>query len=71
MEYNLGGRGNSGSCMSAENVRPLPRGTIKLAEVQPDVFNGKVTRPLRSVNPDQDQYAGIVEANTETGNFSY
>ncbi|XP_063227409.1 cold shock domain-containing protein E1-like isoform X2 [Bacillus rossius redtenbacheri] len=62
VEYNLGTRGSSGSCMSAENVRVLPRGTIDLPPVEGEALEGTVVRPLRSVNPDQSQYAGLVQA---------
>lgn len=61
VEYNLGMRGSSGSCLSAENVRVLPRGTIELPPAQGDMLEGVVVRPLRSVNPDQTQYAGLIE----------
>nr|CAD7399848.1 unnamed protein product [Timema poppensis] len=61
VEYNLGTRGSSGSCLSAENVRVLPRGTIELPPTDGEVLEGTVVRPLRSVNPDQTQYAGLVQ----------
>lgn len=57
--------------MSAENVKVLPRGTLKNPTVLPDVLDGKVVRPLRSVNPEQDQYAGLIEASVETGMCSF
>nr|CAD7424847.1 unnamed protein product [Timema monikensis] len=61
VEYNLGTRGSSGSCLSAENVRVLPRGTIELPPTDGEILEGTVVRPLRSVNPDQTQYAGLVQ----------
>lgn len=60
VEYNLATRGSSGSCLSAENVRILPRGTIVVADLQGPILDGIVVRPLRSVNPDQTQYAGLI-----------
>ncbi|XP_049813470.1 cold shock domain-containing protein E1-like isoform X1 [Schistocerca nitens] len=65
VEYNLATRGSSGSCLTAENVRILPKGTIELPPAQGDVLNGIVIRPLRSVNPDQSQYAGLIQVSTE------
>ncbi|XP_069686488.1 RNA-binding protein Unr isoform X2 [Periplaneta americana] len=67
VEYNLGTRGSSGSCLSAENVRVLPKGTIELPAAAGPVLEGTVVRPLRSVNPDQTQYAGLVQVNTVEG----
>ncbi|KAK3918613.1 Cold shock domain-containing protein E1 [Frankliniella fusca] len=65
VEFTLNIRGTSGTCMSAENVKVLPKGTLKAPTVLPDVLDGKVVRPLRSVNPEQEQYAGLIEASTE------
>nr|CAD7393916.1 unnamed protein product [Timema cristinae] len=69
VEYNLGTRGSSGSCLSAENVRVLPRGTIELPPTDGEILEGTVVRPLRSVNPDQTQYAGLVQVIPEKGDF--
>ncbi|XP_046389893.1 cold shock domain-containing protein E1 [Ischnura elegans] len=66
VEYTLApSRNNSGTCMSAENVTPLPKGTVPVAAaVEPppgeDPYSGVVARPLRSVNPEQSEYAGLV-----------
>lgn len=60
VEYNLGTRGNSGSCSSAENVKIIPKGTISLPNINGDVLEGTVVRPLRSVNPDQQEYSGLI-----------
>ncbi|KAF2881106.1 hypothetical protein ILUMI_25072 [Ignelater luminosus] len=65
VEYNLGGREKSGSCSSAENVRIIPKGTIELPSVSGELFDGTVVRPLRSVNPDQSEYSGLIKAFTE------
>ena len=65
VEYNLGSRGNSGTCSSAENVKIIPKGTINLPPVMGDVLDGTVVRPLRSVNPDQTEYSGLIRIKTE------
>lgn len=65
VEYTLGSRNTSGSCMSAESVRPLSRGTIDLPAVTEEILEGTVVRPLRSVNPDQSEYAGLIQVNAE------
>jgi hypothetical protein len=54
VEFTLASRNTpSGTCMSAENVKVLSRGTIPAAAIEGAVREGKVERPLRSVNPDQ------------------
>lgn len=60
VEYNLGTRGNSGTCSSAENVKVIAKGTIVLPKVTDEVLEGVVVRPLRSVNPDQNEYSGLI-----------
>lgn len=57
----MGTRGNSGSCSSAENVKIIPKGTISLPSITGEVLDGTVVRPLRSVNPDQNEYSGMVK----------
>lgn len=66
VEYNLGSRGNSGTCSSAENVRIVPPGTIDLPQVNGEILDGTVIRPLRSVNPDQTDYSGLIQINSES-----
>lgn len=65
VEYSVGTRNsNSTHNMVAENVRALPPGTIVLdgsVDENSPVFNGVVKRPLRSLNPDQKDYAGLVQ----------
>ncbi|KAF7273268.1 cold shock domain-containing Unr isoform X2 [Rhynchophorus ferrugineus] len=66
VEYNLGIKGNSGgSCSSAENVKVIAKGTIELPAVHGDILEGVVIRPLRSVNPDQQEYSGLIKVKTE------
>lgn len=56
-------RGTAGGCTAAESVRLLPKGTIPRADVSSDVLDGTVIRPLRSANPDQPEYAGLIKVN--------
>ncbi|XP_030765658.1 cold shock domain-containing protein E1 isoform X2 [Sitophilus oryzae] len=66
VEYNLGTRGNSGgSCSSAENVKIISKGTIELPAVNGELLEGLIVRPLRSVNPDQQEYSGLIKIKTE------
>ncbi|XP_026474088.1 cold shock domain-containing protein E1-like [Ctenocephalides felis] len=72
VEYILAPRGSnggsgSGSCCSAENVRTIARGSIPLPEGTGPLLNGTVTRPLRSVNPDQNEYSGLIQVVSENG----
>jgi cold shock CspA family protein len=61
VEFTLGARNTSnGSCISAENVHVLAKGTIQVAEIDPEVRSGKVERPLRAANPEQAEYAGLI-----------
>lgn len=48
MEYTLRMKGSK---VSAEGLIKLTPGTIKQEEIQPDVYNGKVVRPLRRADP--------------------
>ncbi|KAK9877877.1 hypothetical protein WA026_020103 [Henosepilachna vigintioctopunctata] len=66
VEYNLGSRNNSGTCSSAENVRIIPKGTIIQPQVDSEILDGTVIRPLRSVNPDQNDYSGLIQINSES-----
>lgn len=69
VEYTLSPNGNtsvSGNCLPAENVRTLPKGSIPQPAVLEGVHNGVVARPLRCINPDQQEYAGLIEVLDET-----
>lgn len=61
------GRG-SGTCTAAESVRLLPRGSIPRPTPVSEVLDGTVTRPLRSANPDQAEYAGLIKINPTNEN---
>ena len=66
VEYSIYSREKGGK-VSAEGVKPLSRGSIPKIPSKEDVFNGKVVRPLRSVNPDQSDYCGLIAAKSEDG----
>ncbi|XP_046470735.1 RNA-binding protein Unr [Neodiprion pinetum] len=59
------GRG-TGGCAAAEFVRLVPRGTIPRPVCTGEVLDGTVVRPLRSANPDQVEYAGLIKINPTT-----
>lgn len=68
VEYTLAPNGNtsvSGNCLPAENVRTLPKNSIPQPAVLETVHNGVVARPLRCINPDQQEYAGLIELHDE------
>lgn len=69
VEYTLSKRNgsNAGNCLPAENVRILPKGTIPQPKVLDQIYNGAVVRPLRCINPDQQEYCGLVELQNDTG----
>lgn len=65
------GVGNSGSringgCTAAESVRLLSKGSIPRAKVESEVLDGTVIRPLRSANPEQVEYAGMIKVNPQS-----
>ena len=66
VEYSIYSREKGGK-VSAEGVKPLGKGAIPKAPCREDVLNGKVMRPLRSVNPDQADYCGLIVAKSEDG----
>merc|ERR1719225_722026 len=59
VEYSIYSREKGGK-VSAEGVKPLSKGAIPKPACREDVLNGKVVRPLRSVNPDQADYCGLI-----------
>lgn len=69
VEYTLSPSANTsttGNCLPAENVRTLPKGTIPQPAVLDTMHNGVVARSLRCINPDQQEYAGLIEVYDET-----
>lgn len=63
VEYTLSKRNGSsaGNCLPAENVKVLAKGTIPQPKILEQIYNGVVVRPLRCINPDQQEYCGLVE----------
>jgi len=66
VEYSIYSREKGGK-VSAEGVKPVAKGSIKKVTANEEIFNGKVVRPLRSVNPDQSDYCGLIQARSEDG----
>lgn len=64
--------------LSAENIKKLPKGTIPQYEEMSrdtEVLQGKVTRPMRIVNTDQEEYSGLIQVinddNSEGSAYPY
>lgn len=63
--------------VSAESLRKLPKGSVAPEEIQPGVCDGKVVRCMRIINPDQDEYPGLVQLvngegdNSNADSFTY
>ncbi|XP_067863352.1 cold shock domain-containing protein E1 isoform X3 [Heptranchias perlo] len=63
VEYSLSkGKGNK---VSAEKVAKITTVNGPSDEVYPTVYTGKVMRPLRSVDPQQAEYQGLIEVTEE------
>ncbi|XP_067913105.1 cold shock domain-containing protein E1 isoform X3 [Heterodontus francisci] len=63
VEYSLSkGKGNK---VSAEKVTKITTVNGPSDEVYPTVYTGKVVRPLRSVDPQQAEYQGLIEITEE------
>ncbi|XP_072336737.1 cold shock domain-containing protein E1 isoform X4 [Scyliorhinus torazame] len=63
VEYSLSkGKGNK---VSAEKVAKITTVNGPSDEVYPTVYTGKVVRPLRSVDPQQAEYQGLIEVTEE------
>ncbi|XP_072173576.1 cold shock domain-containing protein E1-like [Diadema setosum] len=56
-----------GSKLSAEEVKKQPAGSIPPKEVKQGQYNGTVIRPLRNVDPHQEEYTGLIACNSEDG----
>lgn len=69
VEYTLSKRNgsNSGNCLPAENVKILAKGTIPQPNILEPIYNGVVIRPLRCINPDQQEYCGLIELRNDAG----
>lgn len=65
VEYSLSSRTGPGGKVSAENITPLPKGTLPTPKVLKAIFNGLVIRPIRSSNPEQAEYCGLLAVDTD------
>jgi cold shock CspA family protein len=66
VEYFVYSREKGGK-VSAEGVKVLTKGSIPKNPVKEEMLYGKVARPLRSVNPDQADYCGLIVSKSEEG----
>ena len=66
VEYTIFNREKGGK-ISAEGVKVLSKGSIPPLKASEEVLNGKVMRPLRSANPDQEDYCGLIHVKSEEG----
>ncbi|KAK7065496.1 Cold shock domain-containing protein E1 [Halocaridina rubra] len=72
VEYTLSSRTGPGGKVSAENVRTLSKGTLPMPKVMSNIYEGTVLRSMRSINPDQQEYCGLVcVGNEEEGLAQY
>ncbi|RXG67690.1 Cold shock domain-containing protein E1 [Armadillidium vulgare] len=60
VEYTISSRTGPGGKLSAENVKVLPVGSLTMPKILGKVYEGTVLRSMRSVNPDQQEYCGLV-----------
>lgn len=54
--------------LSGENIKKLPAGTIPVNEELVDdigILQGKVVRPMRIVNPEQEEYCGLIQVGAD------
>jgi cold shock CspA family protein len=67
VEYTLA---RKSSKVSAENIRKLNKGTIPPHEIVRDkgTIQGRIIRPMRIVNTEQEEYCGLVQAMDDDGN---
>lgn len=56
--------------VSAENIRKLNKGTIPPDEIfrEKGTLQGRIIRPMRIVNTEQEEYCGLVQAMDDDGN---
>ena len=65
VQYTIASRvGNNGK-ISAENITLLEKGTLPAAKILDPIYNGIVIRPMRSSNPDQPEYCGLLAIDTD------
>lgn len=57
---------STGGCVAADHVKILSKGSIPRPSIVSEVLDGTVLRPLRSANPEQHEYAGLIKINPST-----
>lgn len=55
--------------VSAECLRKLQKGSVAPEDVSPEVIDGKILRCMRIINPEQEEYPGIVQVGTDSKAF--
>lgn len=53
--------------VSAENIKKIPKGTVAPEEILPGIVDGRIVRCMRIINPDQDEYPGLVQVGVGEG----
>lgn len=71
VQYTLTGKTPSSGKISAENVKLLKKGTIARHAIEEEILDGIIVRPLRNVNPDQAQYAGLVKLGADSNDLFF
>lgn len=54
----------SGEKISADNVTKLPLSSFTEDDVTSNVYEGTVIRPMRTVDPDQSEYEGLIQVSS-------
>ena len=62
VEFTLAKKTNK---VSAEGIRKLKAGTVAPEEVVPGLLDGKIMRCMRIINPEQDEYPGLVQCGVD------
>ncbi|KAG1670794.1 Cold shock domain-containing protein E1 [Nymphon striatum] len=67
VEYELAQKcvGNASGKMSADVVRKIPCGSIPVEKAYGDALTGVIQRPIRCFNPEQEEYAGLIQVKSE------
>ena len=55
--------------VSAESIRKLKPGTVAPEEIKPTIYDGKIIRCMRIVNPEQSEYPGLVQTGEDDGQY--
>lgn len=57
--------------VSAESIRKLAPGTVAPEQVEPAILDGVIVRSMRIVNPEQEEYPGLVQATSDGDDTIY